>query len=125
MSRRRPDAHVRVRGLVFRNVTKTDGSRRVVSLPTFLVNMLTTQLDGIPADPNALVFTAPGCGPVRHEQFPRRVFVPAVKGLALPYPSGACGAGSPTRTANPSTGPSPLAQQCRCPPGGKGRAPLA
>jgi integrase len=75
--------------LEFVNATKTDGSRRVVSLPTFLVNMLTVHLDRLPADPGALIFTAPGGGggraegdggPVRHGQFVRRVFKPAVKG---------------------------------------------
>ena len=80
--------------LIFRNATKTDGSRRVVSLPTFLANMLATHLDGMPGDPAALVFTAPGGGgtsrrpageggPVRHELFVRRAFRPAVK-AALP-----------------------------------------
>ncbi|MGH2900183.1 MAG: hypothetical protein ACRDMZ_16025 [Solirubrobacteraceae bacterium] len=78
---------------VFRNATKTDGSRRVVSLPMFLANMLATHLDAMPADPAALVFTAPGGGtsrrsagdggPVRHELFVRRAFRPAVK-QALP-----------------------------------------
>lgn len=75
--------------LEFVNATKTDGSRRVVSLPTFLVNMLTVHLDRLPADPDTLVFAAPGGGggraegdggPVRHGQFVRRVFKPAVKG---------------------------------------------
>lgn len=80
--------------LVFRNATKTDGSRRVVSLPVFLANMLATHLGAMPADPAALVFTAPGGGgtsrrkegeggPVRHELFVRRAFKPAVK-QALP-----------------------------------------
>jgi integrase len=68
--------------LEFVNATKTDGSRRVVSLPTFLVNMLTVHLDRLPADPDALVFTAPDGGPVRHGLFVRRVFKPAVKGRA-------------------------------------------
>ncbi len=76
--------------LVFSNTTKTDGSRRVVSLPVFLTNVLASQLNG--ADPDALLFTAPGGGPgrsagnggpVRHELFVRRVFKRAVK-AALP-----------------------------------------
>jgi integrase len=83
--------------LIFRNVTKTDGSRRVVSLPTFLANMLRTHLatlpadpQAIPADPQTLLFTAPSGGngrseadptnPVRHELFMARVFRPAVRG---------------------------------------------
>lgn len=73
--------------LVFRNATKTDGSRRVVSLPTFLANMLRTHLKGLPGDPATLVFTGHGGGngrradsggPVRHELFRSRVFKPAV-----------------------------------------------
>jgi len=75
--------------LIFRNAMKTAGSRRVVSLPVFLANMLATHLSQIPTDPAALLFTAPGGGgtsrraagdggPVRHELFCRRVFKPAV-----------------------------------------------
>lgn len=68
--------------------TKTDRSRRVVSLPTFLVNMLAAHFDASPAqNAEALVFTAPGGGngrtdgdggPVRHGLFVRRYFKPAV-----------------------------------------------
>ncbi len=66
--------------LIFRNATKTTDSRRVVSLPTFLANMLTEHLRRLASEPTTLLFTAPGggngrsegCGgPVRHE------FVPA------------------------------------------------
>lgn len=64
--------------LTFSNTTKTDGSRRVVSLSPFLANMLADHLDG--ADPDALVFTAPDGGPVRHGLFVRRVFKRAVRG---------------------------------------------
>jgi integrase len=76
--------------LIFRDLTKTDSSRRVVSLPIFLTNMLTTHLEGLAADRDALVFTAPGGGggkaagepsPIRHELFKRRVFAPAVKAV--------------------------------------------
>lgn len=72
--------------------TKTDRSRRVVSLSLFLVNMIATHFDKIRADPDALVFTSPGGangrragdgGPVRHGLFVRRYFKPAVE-AALP-----------------------------------------
>jgi integrase len=66
--------------LTFSNTTKTDGSRRVVSLPAFLANMLATHLDRLPAATDALVFTAPEGGPMRHGLFMRRVFNPAVRG---------------------------------------------
>jgi integrase len=78
--------------LVFRNATKTDGSRRVVSLPTFLANMLGAHLSGLSSDHSALLFTGHGGangrpsglgGPVRHELFTSRVFKPAVR-AALP-----------------------------------------
>ena len=74
--------------LTFSNVTKTDGSRRVVSLPTFLVNMLTEHLATLPADADVLLFTSPGGGngravgepsPIRHSLFVRRAFKPAVR----------------------------------------------
>jgi integrase len=44
--------------LTFSTTTKTDGSRRVVSLPTFLVNMLTEHLATLPTDADALLFTS-------------------------------------------------------------------
>jgi integrase len=78
--------------LVFRNATKTDGSRRVISLPAFLVNMLRNHLATLDKDPTTLIFSSPGGangrkagagGPVRHELFRRRVFAPAVR-AALP-----------------------------------------
>lgn len=79
--------------LVFRNATKTEGSRRVISLPTFLANMLATHLNGLPSDPNTLLFTGHGGsngrpsglgGPVRHELFIRRIFKPAVRAALAP-----------------------------------------
>jgi integrase len=66
--------------------TKTDGSRRVVSLPALLANMIGAHLAGVPAGADALLFTSPGGGPgrpageggpVRHGLFVRRVFRPA------------------------------------------------
>lgn len=66
--------------LSFENTTKTDGSRRVVSLSPFLVNMLRVVLDTLPDDPDALVFTAPDGGPVDHNEFVKRAFKPAVQG---------------------------------------------
>jgi len=81
--------------LIFRDATTTEGSRRTVSLPMFLANMLAAHLaapngrtPNNQADPDALLFTAPGGAngrktgdpdnAVRHELFRRRVFKPAV-----------------------------------------------
>ena len=78
--------------LIFRNTTKTDGSRRVISLPTFLTNMLAAHIAKLAPGPETLVFTGHGGangrptgsgGPVRHELFYSRVFKPAVR-AALP-----------------------------------------
>ncbi|HTX31732.1 MAG TPA: site-specific integrase [Solirubrobacteraceae bacterium] len=78
--------------LIFRNATKTDGSRRVISLPTFLANRLAEHLATLDPDPNTLLFTGPGGsngrkaglgGPIRHSLFRSRIFRPAVV-AALP-----------------------------------------
>jgi len=76
--------------LIFRDATKTEGSRRTVSLPTFLANMLAAAQPTNPS-PDALLFTAPGGGngrkvgdpdnAVRHELFRRRVYNPARRAL--------------------------------------------
>ena len=107
--------------LEFRNTTKSDGSRRAVSLPIFLANMLETHLATLPADPNALLFTAPGGGngreegdggPIRHGLFVRRVFKPALKGKpaveAKPAKRGR--AAQPARPAVPGAVPADKAK---------------
>jgi integrase len=63
--------------------TKTD-QVRTVTLPPFLRSMLSRHLEGVPADPNALVFTAPSGGPLRLTNFRRRVWVPALRAARLP-----------------------------------------
>jgi integrase len=57
---------------------------RTVALPRFLRAMLTRHLESVPADPDALVFTAPGGGPLRLSNFRRRVWVPALRAARLP-----------------------------------------
>ena len=54
------------------------GKSRVVSLPHFLTRMLTEHLDQYPAD-EGFVFTAAEGGPIRHRNFYRRHFRPAVE----------------------------------------------
>jgi integrase len=65
------------KGLIF-GPTKT-GKARVVGIPRFLVAMLTDHLESIPADLDALVFTSPEGGPLRHGNFYRRHFKPTVR----------------------------------------------
>jgi integrase len=63
--------------------TKTH-ERRTVPLPRFLAKDLESQLEPRSSDPDALVFTAPEGGPVRHNNFYRRHFRPAVRRAGLP-----------------------------------------
>lgn len=69
--------HVPDKGLV-EGRTKTGAARRV-GLPRFLRAMLAEHLAALPADPEAFVFTSPDGGPLRHGNFYRRFFKPAVK----------------------------------------------
>jgi integrase len=55
---------------------------RSVSMPEFLVERLAEHLSDRPAMPESFVFTAPRGGPVRHRNFYRRTFRPAVADLA-------------------------------------------
>lgn len=70
------------KGLIF-GPTKT-GKVRSVGLPSFLVTMLTDHLESLPVDPDALVFTSASGGPLRHGNFYRRHFKPAVKAALQP-----------------------------------------
>lgn len=63
--------------------TKTGKARRV-GMPKFLVAMLSEHLDALDGGPDALVFRGPGGGPLRHANFYRRHFKPAVA-TALPH----------------------------------------
>jgi integrase len=57
--------------------------RRTVGVPRFLCEQLGTHLAGR-SDPNALVFTAPNGGPLRHNAFYKRVFKPGVAAVLPP-----------------------------------------
>lgn len=63
--------------------TKTHQAR-TVALPRFLRDMLAEHFECVPADPEALVFTAPAGGPLRLTNFRRRVWVPALRAVGLP-----------------------------------------
>lgn len=63
---------------------KTRRSIRSVKVPPFLAAKLAEHLAGLPANPEALLFTSPEGHPVRHGLFVRRVFRSAVK-ATLPH----------------------------------------
>jgi integrase len=63
--------------------TKTD-ERRTVPLPRFLAEQLGEHLVGRPADPDALVFTAPQGGPLRERKFLHGQLKPAARRAGLP-----------------------------------------
>jgi integrase len=65
-----------VRGELVFGTTKT-GRKRTVPIPRFLSAMLSEHLEQY-GSPGGFVFTAPGGGPIRHRNFYRRQFQPAV-----------------------------------------------
>ncbi|HUP68359.1 MAG TPA: tyrosine-type recombinase/integrase [Acidimicrobiales bacterium] len=58
--------------------------RRSVPIPRTLAEELGAHLDGRPQQPEDFVFTAPGGGPLRHHNFYRRHFKPALAAAGLP-----------------------------------------
>ena len=58
--------------------------RRTVPMPRNLADEIADHLMSRPSDPNAFVFTAPGGGPLRHNNFYNRHFKPAVVHAGLP-----------------------------------------
>jgi integrase len=63
---------------------KTKASRRRVSLPAFLVEMLEAHLATRPRDPGALVFVGRDGAPLRRTNFRKRHWQPAVQRAGLP-----------------------------------------
>ncbi len=64
---------------------KSRKSVRWVHLPEFLVEQLAAHLrQRVPDDPDALVFTSPEGAPLRHSNFYKRVWRPAVEAARLP-----------------------------------------
>lgn len=57
--------------------------RRSVSLPSFLADMIGEHIGAFPSD-DGYVFTARDCGPIRHGNFYKRDFRPAVEAAGLP-----------------------------------------
>ena len=68
-----------VRGRLLLGQPKTKASRRTVSLPAPLVDVLAEHLAANPASDEGLVFTSPEGAPLRRNTFRRRVWVPAVR----------------------------------------------
>ncbi|HTR92730.1 MAG TPA: tyrosine-type recombinase/integrase, partial [Trebonia sp.] len=62
-------------------VPKSRAGRRVVSFPDLIVSDLREHLDGL--DQAALIFTSPDGAPLRHSNFYRRAWMPALKAVGL------------------------------------------
>lgn len=77
------EAYSEVHGKLVLGATKTY-ARRSVALPRFLVDELAAFLVGRDTSPDAHVFTAQDGGPLRHSNFYRRLFKPAVAAAGLP-----------------------------------------
>jgi integrase len=60
-------------------------ARRRVDLPEELASELAHHIDGRASDPDALIFNAPGGGPLRHHNFYKRFFKPAVLRAGLDH----------------------------------------
>lgn len=63
--------------------TKTGKARRV-GLPKFLIDMLSEHLEALSGGPDALIFTGPDGGPLRHHNMYLRHFKPAVRNALSP-----------------------------------------
>lgn len=72
-----------VAGAIHVGSTKTD-QVRTVRIPAFVSELLAEHLTGRPADPDGLVFHAPEGGPLRHSNFRRRVWLPALQASGAP-----------------------------------------
>lgn len=58
--------------------------RRTIKVPAFLAEMLAAELARTDGGDDALVFTAPGGSPIRHTNFRRHFWLPAIKAAGLP-----------------------------------------
>lgn len=66
--------------------TKTKGSTRTITLPRFVVDQLSHHMEAYPTE-TGLVFSAPDGGPLRPNNFRRRVYGPALERAGLPHQS--------------------------------------
>ncbi len=60
-----------------------NGKPRTVPVPTFLVGMLANHLEGVPAEPDALLFTNSTGGPMDWSNFRSRIWKPARRAAQL------------------------------------------
>ena len=67
-----------IRGEFIFKRPKSAASRRTVSIPGFLVEEIAQHIAAYP-DSSDLLFTAPGGGPIRRNNFRRRTWLPAVE----------------------------------------------
>jgi integrase len=77
------EAASEVGGRLISGPTKTH-AERTVRLPQFLRDELAAYLASRPRDRDAFVFTAPRGGPLRHHNFYKRLFCPALARAGLP-----------------------------------------
>ena len=66
--------------------TKTRGSTRTITLPRFVVDHLSQHMERYPTE-TGLLFSAPDGGPLRPNNFRRRVYGPALERADLPHQS--------------------------------------
>ena len=74
-------------GRLYNNPPKSQAGRRTMHMPASLVSMLHEHLDRFDIDRDddtALVFTSPTGGPLRHSNFRKRTWKPAVTRAGLP-----------------------------------------
>lgn len=72
-----------VAGAIHVGSTKSD-QVRTVRIPAFVSELLAEHLAGRSPDPDGLVFVAPEGGPLRHSNFRRRVWLPALPASGVP-----------------------------------------
>ncbi len=79
----RVEAKITEAGRLIRGEPKTKQSRRSVTIPEFACFELAEHIRKYPPNPDGLVFTMPGGGPVRRPAFYRTVWSPATKTAGL------------------------------------------
>jgi integrase len=75
-----------VAGRLTFGATKTKGSTRTITLPRFVVDQLAEHMRRHPTE-TGLVFSAPDGGPLRPNNWRRRVYGPALERAGLPHQS--------------------------------------
>lgn len=63
---------------------KSDAGKRVVVIPAAIASIIRQHIDGLAGADDVLIFTSPEGKPLRHGNFRRRVWRPALKAAGLP-----------------------------------------